>query len=334
MDYGVLSRQRSALMGIATLVVMLFHCWSLDLLWEPLNVLRGYTFGGADMFLFLSALGVSMSLLRRPRPYGQFLWGRLTRLLPLYWAVVALYDLWRLSAGTIDLWGIFMDLTLLSYWFHLPTAFNWYIPCLLLLNALTPMLLRFLEKVKWQVWVVYVIGLIAAVVGEVLTWVAPPGWLDLTPRVGTYLLGLWAGRQIAEKRPITKGQRAFWWGLLALGILFLWGREQLYAVYFLNPCYLFPLIIMPLCLGLGQLVEKVLKGPVSKGLAVIGEASLEIYLINASFFIALHPVVNGFTRVRQFYLYYLMVFVVNIAVGALVHKGLEAFRRRGKTGRG
>ena len=58
MNYRVLSKYRFELMGIAMLWVMLFHSFDLDLGHVVLQAVRRMGFGGVDIFILLSAMGL------------------------------------------------------------------------------------------------------------------------------------------------------------------------------------------------------------------------------------------------------------------------------------
>ena len=60
--YSLLSRYRSELMGIAMLWVMLFHAYQLNLGNPVWNAAKAAGFGGVDIFLMLSGLGLHHSL--------------------------------------------------------------------------------------------------------------------------------------------------------------------------------------------------------------------------------------------------------------------------------
>lgn len=72
--YGLLSRYRGELMGIAMLWVMLFHAYGLSTSILPLRVLRATGFAGVDIFLLLSGMGICCSLARRERNPMDGIW--------------------------------------------------------------------------------------------------------------------------------------------------------------------------------------------------------------------------------------------------------------------
>ena len=80
MHYKLFSQYRSELMGAAMLWVMLFHSFDLDLGNSLFNWVRGAGFGGVDIFILLSSMGLTMSLVRREQEYGAFLRRRAGRI--------------------------------------------------------------------------------------------------------------------------------------------------------------------------------------------------------------------------------------------------------------
>ena len=78
--YGLLSRYRGELMGLAMLYVMLFHAYELNVAFLPFKLFRSMGFAGVDLFLVLSGMGICCSLTRREQEsYGRYLGRRVRR---------------------------------------------------------------------------------------------------------------------------------------------------------------------------------------------------------------------------------------------------------------
>ena len=60
MNFTLVSKYRTELMGIATLWVMLFHYGNINI--PIIDNLRIIGYGGVDIFLFLSGIGLSFSI--------------------------------------------------------------------------------------------------------------------------------------------------------------------------------------------------------------------------------------------------------------------------------
>ena len=116
MDYSVLSRRRTELMGAAMLWVMLFHASGLEFGIPLLNLVRKAGFGGVDMFILLSAMGLAMSLSRREQDYSAFMARRGTRILPAYYLVMIPYTLTLILTQGRPWAALLWNSTLLYYW--------------------------------------------------------------------------------------------------------------------------------------------------------------------------------------------------------------------------
>ena len=90
MNVNIISKYRSQLMGIAIVLVALFH----SNIVRANNVLDYLCFSGdigVDMFFFLSGFGMFYAYLKKPTVQG-FYWKRLVRIVPV-WFLVNLYIL-------------------------------------------------------------------------------------------------------------------------------------------------------------------------------------------------------------------------------------------------
>ena len=88
--YGLLSRYRSQLMGVATVWVMLFHAYPFEFGVLPLDAFKAVGFCGVDLFILLSGMGLSVSLQknRGRESLAAYYRRRFFRILPAYWLVV------------------------------------------------------------------------------------------------------------------------------------------------------------------------------------------------------------------------------------------------------
>ena len=122
MEYRLLSRYRSELMGAAMLWVMLFHSFDLQLGNETLEQIKAAGFGGVDIFILLSCVGLTMSLTRREQDFVSFMGRRAGRILPAYFVVMIPYTLYLISDQGIPWSTLFWNSSLLSYWVSCPGA--------------------------------------------------------------------------------------------------------------------------------------------------------------------------------------------------------------------
>lgn len=322
MGYRVLSKYRSELMGAAMLWVMLFHAFDLDLGFGFLNYLRAAGFGGVDVFIVLSAMGLVLSLSRREQSYGEFLARRGHRILPAYFAVMLPYTLLLILYHGAPWSALVWNSTLLYYWVHCTGAFNWYVAGILLFYALTPPLYRLLRESRRRVALTATLAVIGVGVCQLLMQEGYWQYMDVFYRVPVFLLGALLGFFVRDDRRIGKTDALFWAACALLGVGYAWMIHRggaLHGGIYTPLCHLFLLTTVPMCLVGCALFERLPLGAVRRALRFVGERSLEIYLLNVSFF-------SEITLLRSFVsfgptnrLFYLLLFAVNLALGALLH---------------
>ncbi|WP_157257573.1 acyltransferase family protein [Dysgonomonas macrotermitis] len=151
--------QRYFYMGIAMLLVVLYHCYcAIPTL--PIFPIFSKGYIGVDLFLFFSGLGLSYSY--NNKTLKMFLQNRFTRILPLYW-IWAIVHLCVVCVQThtfptiIDVFGLF---TTLSYYGIGAIRSNWYLSALLFFYLFFPLLFKIINKWKW--YALFVIAFISA----------------------------------------------------------------------------------------------------------------------------------------------------------------------------
>ena len=330
--YGLLSRQRAQLMGLAMLWVMLFHAYNFSFGVLPLDAVTKAGFAGVDVFILLSAMGLYVSLQKAGtgRSLGSFYSRRALRVLPAYWLVVGIYSLALAAAGRISLGTAVWSLTTLHYWFHIPGAFNWYIPALLAFYLLTPFYVRVFDRCPHKEWLTAAMFPLAYGLYRLTIPLGLNYTEDFVNRLPAYALGILAGHYVLTERPLSRRHALVWaLGCLAGGtVLVLRVRHVLY----ISPCYIIAVGLMPLCLVAAWAAER-WGGRLRPVLAALGQASLEIYLINVIVtreFDTLSPWLDVGPRHA---VYYAAVCCANLALGLGLHRAMEAVRRRFRRGR-
>ena len=332
MDYRVLSRFRSELMGVAMLWVMLFHSFDLKLGNPTLDSIRGAGFGGVDIFILLSSVGLAMSLIRREQDYVSFLKRRAGRILPAYYLVMIPFTLFSIHDPGAPWSALFWNSTLLYYWVRCPGAFNWYICGAMVFYALTPPTLRWLREQHKKGRMLLCAGgvtLASLALCQLLLHEGYACYLDIFYRVPVFVTGLVLGIFILEERKLGWRDWLFW----ALCGLLWWGYCQLSLAY---PSWEQPVILplahqfvfstVPLCLLFCLAFQVLPLGWPRRLLRLVGENSLEIYLLNVTLF-------SRYDLLRQYVsfgptnrLYFLLSYAANIALGVLLHKVVEGLR--------
>lgn len=233
---------------------------------------------GVQVFIFLSAFGLTRSFLRAPPAFGVFLRTRVAKLYPPFVLAIVAWALWKgLPEGALgpmhrvsDHWGSLLlklslvsnlvrgeQLSLVGPWWFLPFIVQFYV--------VFPLLFRLSTR-----------GLVAlSLAGFALTvglneTVLPGGFLLATPlgHLPEFCLGIWWGRHPQAELP--RG------AIVAALLVFLAGNLVAPA------WYLSHLAVLVLFLAAWPALAAVLErfGPLEQAVEWIGLLSLELFLVN------------------------------------------------------
>lgn len=338
-----ISRFRSQHMGVAMIVVILFHVYLSR--HDPFFGLHRIGNIGVDMFLFLSGIGLWYSWTKQEaesKPFlgswAKFYWRRLTRVYPAWFVVACLYyiplDLFRtipakiiLSpssfTGDINPAGITEALGDIlinwDFWLHDEGTF-WYIPATMMLYIFAPPYMSLIRRqpvyrwlvvpmIMWCIIVQYVTPIHHAVSHIEIFW----------SRVPIFFLGLNIAEQVRQKQTVS-GQAI--WIILLMFVMSLatcvWLEQQIHGRF---PLFLERMLYIPLTVTFILLLGIILQyAPrwINTFLAWVGTISLEVYLIHIEF--VLKPI-------QHYHLGYwpttLLTILLSLPLAWLLHKGLE-----------
>ena len=326
MNYRIFSKYRTELMGVAMLWVMFFHAWDLDMGHPLLEWVRAAGFGGVDIFILLSAMGLVLSLSKKEQDYTSFMARRGSRILPAYYAVAIPYTLFLIIYKGIPWSALVWNTTLLYYWLRCAGAFNWYVAGVMTFYAVTPFCFRKLRTAKRRELLVGAGVVVSFLLCQL--FVQEGYWYvtDVAYRVPVFFLGLLLGFYVLEERKIGRNDLCFWlfWG--AMGILYLIISKVEQDMWLFPLCHLFLFTTVPMCFVLCAAFEKLPLDWPRKFFRLVGTHSLEIYLLNVSVFseIGLWRKIFIFGPTNR--LYWLVIFALNIALGVGLHWGVEKCR--------
>ena len=279
--YQRISKYKSALMGIAIIIVLYGHYFyyhSGYQAYEHLNITMWYTIGSVDIFLFLSGFGIYHSLSKNDNPLT-FMQRRLGRLLPSYLPFILVFCLYGLYAGHMDKFQALGNLTTFGWWGQVGGQFNWYIPTMIAMYLFSPLFYHIIKaygrKSLWMLPLFFLID--AGCIGTSL--------MMGVSRFPVYFLGMFLGRESLEGNTPTKRH------LILSGIGMVVSMVALYFIVKLFPGSLsrfgfwwHPFIFStPGCLYFTTwCLEKHEKWAptrlLNRGLSFLGNRSFEIYL--------------------------------------------------------
>ena len=278
-----ISRFRGALMGIAMLIIILFH---VDLARSDMFFgLRRMGNLGVDMFLLLNGIGLWFSWMKTPS-YRHFYFRRLIRIYPAWLIIACLYYLPRLhvhdAASLVNLIGeIGFNW---NFWLHDELSF-WYIPAIMMLYLFAPPYIELIRRHSVYRWLPVVMIMWCILV----EWVTPihhaVGHLEIFwSRVPIFFIGINMGEMVRRKRTID-GQ-----GIWMLIIMFVMTSV---SCFFLEqerhgqfPLFVERMLYIPLTITFILICNRVLRRTpkwVNGALAFVGSLSLASSLIHLHF---------------------------------------------------
>lgn len=288
-----ISNNRSVIMGIAILWVMLLHLeirtnitfvdWVLSI---------GYV--GVDIFFFLSGLGLFFSLSRKENSIKDYYIKRFFRIFPEYWSVLFILFFIEGNYRASDFFHLAIKATTIGYWIHNAPFFLWYISAIVACYIMMPLYMKL-----WKRYGV-VIPCIAILVGMMLILgyalisvvafnnvnVGGPLILSIS-RIPIFIIGTLFGSWLRNGKCIKVSNITIY----LLGTLFVLSLISLYYFPIYLPAYLWTcslyfipfIVICPvLCVLLSRLLDKIHYS--ATFFSRVGSISLELYLIHEYIF--------------------------------------------------
>ena len=267
-----ISTYRSELMGWAIVWIMMLHFTFTQI--KPLGFLAQYGFAGVDIFMLVSGFGLFFSLEKNSHII-QFYKKRFLRIFPTYYilgifASILLYHdnpiayLFRYT--TIGFWtgGIYGD---------------WYIPSIVFLYILTPFIKKLYDRNLFAIIIsICSLCLIASYILVADNYIpkSDPHFF-LLYRIPSFLFGMtcayWIKNGVSNK---------YYYYILLAGIpFFIYLFPHHHEIY--NYKYLSTVFLIPLFTFVFVVISKHLP-PINPVFSKIGQASLEIYIIQGMFF--------------------------------------------------
>ena len=269
-----ISVYRSELMGWSVLWIMMLHFTFNQI--APLGFVAQYGFAGVDIFMLVSGLGLYYSLSKR-KNILQFYKKRLLRIVPTYYVLGFVSNL------------LFCHDTILEYLFLYSTIgfwtggiyWEWYIPSIIMLYLISPFLKYLFDRKMFMILFVLCISILI-----IAYYLIDKGHIiDRTHffflyRIPEFIFGMtcahWIKNNVSSKYFI-----AFLVAGIPFFVVLFPYHHQIYNYKYFSLLFLLPFFTLVFIM-----VSKNIKclNPIMRK---IGDASLEIYLIQGMFFYAL-----------------------------------------------
>lgn len=284
-----IGKNRSLLMGIAAILVLLVHSGlSFD---NPiLDTICYFGYTGVDIFLLVSGFGLYHSLSRHPS-LKQFFSRRMIRIYPSLIPALLVWVIYLIAAGISSGARQSLDIFIgnLSGWYqYFPVSetywYNWYILALPLYYLCAPLIAYLTERFGTKGMIFMLIASMALqplFFGQNLK-------LRLFARFPVYILGFWFGYLDVSHRSLSKIQQIIWmlvsvvfFDLILISNARFPAFLDAYGLWWSAFVWITPGFVMMLCLLFDGL--RSLHLPLG-WLQIIGSASFEIYLLHVQFF--------------------------------------------------
>lgn len=285
--YYYLSKYRLQLMGFAILWVVWFHS-SVFFDFLPVAILNNFFafikdigYGGVDIFLLVSGMGIYNSLSKNNIP--QFLRNRLKRITPtwLLSLIISVFlgrFIFQIYFSKLEIIGY---ATFTGFWLNMSNQGNWYVYAIMLFYLISPFFYYLLKNNKHRFGTCLIMVLIALILSTLFLGNEK---LMVFSRVPIYIIGMYTSSSL--KNLVLR--KKHWIGLL---LSFIAGISVLWLCYkflrdflWIYGLWWYPFIVIAPTLSLliakcMDCLQKAIK-PLMFLLAVFGKSSLEILLVS------------------------------------------------------
>jgi len=276
-----ISRYRSAIMGLATIWVVLFHWCENFTFAPPLESLARCGYGGVDVFLLLSGFGLYIGYNKYSSVWPFYI-KRFSRLYPIYLFIIIVAFVLKHDYSISH-----MLLASLGIGFYLPVGnlpwYEWYVPTIFCLYLLFPFIYKTIQK---SIKYIGVFLLLAFIMIGVLVFLQKGSYQILAiSRIPIFLIGVYMGWLYKNQKDLQPTANVKGFLLISVSLLLYFIELDVvsfydYTILWKNALFWLPfMIIAPgftLLAGLGLHHLPCANAFFSK----IGEVSLEVYLLH------------------------------------------------------
>lgn len=330
--YYYLSKYRSELMGVALLCVVWFHSsfyldfFQIGFLNRTFLFIKDICYGGVDIFLLLSGMGIYVSL--EKNDISKYIKNRIIRITPVWWTYLAI----NVIFGRLFFEVYFTKLemigfaTFTGFWLDMKNRGNWFVYAIMFFYLISPVIFSLIKNSRNKKLMFLI--LIAISLAISLSFLRNFK-LIVFSRLPVYIIGMYTACALRDI-PI---KRIHWIILITgsiFGIVFLWVFYTYYYKY-LWPYGLwwYPFIVIAPMLSLlitkcFDSFQKILK-PVMFVLSLFGKASLEILLVSDYLFanfskLNINIINSHFTS--------FFVILISLPIGLVFHHSIETITKK------
>lgn len=316
-SFRKIMEHRNGIYAITAVWIVFFHIYEMLRMPKYFGVAHIFAIGniGVDIFLFLSAIGLSFSI--EKRSLKEFYKNRIIRIfIPWLLITVPYFILFEIKNGFSlrGIFSVFLDISTLSFWFEKDFAniATWYVSFIVVLYLLFPLLFKIYKKGKG-----YIIALLfIIVVGQVAFMQMDIDFFKnyeiVFTRIPIFLFGIFISDYVKRDYPINI------WQLIAAITIFLIAFYFCFDFKIPVRRYLYGIMTLPFTVLCAWILNFIKFRRVHNILNLIGSNSLEIFLTH-SVIIRLIQIFNF--KYNQFWVwYYILILGASIVLSLMCSK--------------
>lgn len=311
-------KYRNLIYGLAAIWIVFFHIHEKYWLGIPvLSPIINMGNMGVDVFLLLSAIGLSYSIEKNDTK--TFYKNRLKRTFITYLLIAGPFIVWKYfiaqSITPMTVPNFVLELSTISYfWTKEGTYPFWYVPCILLFYALYPALYKLYKKNK-----LYIVGIIVlSIITEVLLVLINSAVITVTERtfsrIPIFLVGILLSDWVKKEKKI-----ALPWVIVSFVILavtmVIYPVTNLYRIHTVLVRYCYGIMVIALIIFGAFIMELIKKFKATdifiKIFSFFGAISLEIYIVHVA-------IIRVLTNYNLHHLTHWSIYYIGILVAASI----------------
>ena len=199
-------KHRNAMYGVCAVWIVLYHVNAFirrPMIYGITHII-GYGNMGVDVFLFLSAIGLSYSI--EQNNLVQFYKNRVFKVVIPFVAISLPFYLWqnfRQDIGVFSFLNFLGDISTLSYWFRSDYAV-WYVAFIIVFYALYPLLYKMYRKNRFYILWLIVSVVALEIIAEVFQWHLYTNCERAFSRIPIFLFGIFVSDDVKEDKYISE----------------------------------------------------------------------------------------------------------------------------------
>lgn len=292
-DLALISKHRNALMGIAAIIICVFHEFlplfpSETIIGDAERFILRVSYYGVDIFLLLSGMSVAFSLLKDSSTLS-FYKKRAIRILPFY-LLSALFMFWTKGWTVKD---YILNVSGYRFFTEDVNAYLWFATAIIVFYLFAPLYQKLVVKINKPVIVFVVTLAVWYLLSVGLRDYIREDLLYMINRIPIFIFGMTLGNLIYNRKVISS--KLIFWLAIVSSLIMGWLLIYCYNYYLYDPLFGVWLQFVPLfLLGVStsyicaKLLDIINLKYVDKVLSFIGGISFEFYCVQMIFDVKLH----------------------------------------------